>query len=175
MGMLFRLFHKFSLPKGGGLSTMTLLVLITVVQNQIYSKENPPLLLQRILANPHHRKTPGFSPFQVHFHHHIKNHLVDREESDLRLLGRIGSQEILHFLKWWEKKYFLRPSDLEGLYAANWVLEQKFPGKYWRGLNKRSKNQLKLRWFREVSHWLLPEYKQFLHEGGYRTTAIYRP
>jgi len=152
-----------------------LLALVFIQPDQVHSKETPPLFLQRILDNPHQKKTTRFSPFQVHFHQGIKNHLVDREESDLRLLGRIGTQEILHFLKWWEKKYFLRPADLEGLYAANPVLEQKFPGKYWRGLTARSKSQLKLRWFREVSHWLLPEYKLFLQEGGYRTTAIYRP
>jgi hypothetical protein len=155
---------------------LILLLLLKVsidVQTRTHSNENLPLFLQQLELRKQSSKE-GFDPFYFAFKR-IRNHLVEQSESDLRILMRMSDQEILLFLDWWERKYLLRPSDLEDLYSENFVLEQVNPGKYWRVASRRLRDQLRLGWFRKYHHYVLPEYKLFLKDTGYRSTTIHRP
>lgn len=138
-----------------------------------HSNENLPLFLQKLELRIQAGQE-GFNPFKFAFSR-VQNHLVDEEESDLRVLTRLSEQEILMFLDWWERKYYLRPADLEALYGENFVNEQINPGKFWRVASARLRNQLRLGWFRKYHHYVLPEYRLFLKDAGYRSTTIHRP
>lgn len=138
-----------------------------------HSNENLPLFLQKLEL----RRQAGqedFNPFKFAFAR-VQNHLIDEEESDLRILTRLSEPEILMFLDWWERKYYLRPADLEALYGENFVNEQINPGKFWRMASNRLRNQLRLGWFRKFHHYVFPEYRLFLKDLGYRSTTIHRP
>ncbi len=95
-----------------------------------------------------------------------ENYLVDEEESRDKVYNRLGSQQILNFLEWWEKKYLLSAMDLEGLYGGQHVLEQKHPGRYWKKLSSASKNKLRLSWFFDHSGKLFEEYAVYLKMKG---------
>jgi len=143
------------------------------IQARTHSNENLPLFLQKLEM----RRQAGdesFDPFYFAFVR-VKNHLVEQSESDLRILIRLTDQEILMFLNWWERKYYLRPADLEDLYGENFVNEQTNPGKFWRVASVRLRNQLRIGWFRKYHHFVFPEYKLFLKDTGYRSTTIHRP
>ena len=80
---------------------------------------------QKHLLEPEKIYKKPFDPFAYSFLQ-VKNHLVSSEESKFRVIGRMKSSEIVHFLSWWEQKYLLVSSDLESIYAANHSENQKF-------------------------------------------------
>ncbi|PCJ21434.1 MAG: hypothetical protein COB02_02255 [Candidatus Cloacimonadota bacterium] len=106
-------------------------------------------------------KRPYENPFLKNFHNQ-KNHLVDQDETDFITLQRLSSMELIAFLNWWEKKYFLIDTDLETLYGGNLSVEQINPGKYWRNLSHRFKNKLRINWFKKNNEKLLKEFKHYL-------------
>ena len=101
-------------------------------------------------------KRPYENPFLKNFKNE-KNHLIDTDETDLITFQRLSTMEILAFLRWWEKKYFLIDTDLETLYGGNLSTEQINPGKYWRNLSYRFKNKLRINWFKKNNIKLLKE------------------
>jgi hypothetical protein len=100
-------------------------------------------------------------PFALCFERQ-KNYLIDEEESDLTLFSRITRGEILSFLRWWETKYQLTAQDLEAIYGGQHVLEQKYPGRYWKKLDLETARQLRLSWWGQSNGLLLPEYKVYI-------------
>ena len=143
-----------------------------------YASEEMPLFLkpfyksrqtypsQKHLLEPEKIYKKPFDPFAYSFLQ-VKNHLVSREESKFRVIGRMKSSEIAHFLSWWEQKYLLVSSDLESIYAANHSENQKYPGKFWNGLSVRAQNRLKYQWFKVHNEVLMPEFELYLktHKG----------
>ena len=123
------------------------------------SRKSSPV--KKSLTEPQKPAKKPFDPFAYSFLQ-VKNHLVSREESNFRLIGRMKSSEIAHFLGWWEQKYLLVSSDLEAIYAANHSENQKYPGKFWQGLSTRAKNRLRYQWFKVNNEVLLPEFKLYL-------------
>jgi len=90
-----------------------------------------------------------------------KNPGVDKLDSDLMVLQRIGSGEILQFLKWWEDKYCLDAERLENIYSGH-AAELGREVRFWDSLGKLGQDQLRLSWFRENSIKIMPEYKLFI-------------
>lgn len=127
-------------------------------------KEDIPHFLKVYYDNQ--KKTPTqkarvFDPFRYSFEK-IKSHLVEKSESDYRTYTRIQKPEIIQFLAWWEKKYFLIDSDLEAIYAQNLVDDQIYPGKFWANSSRRTRNDLRLQWFKEHNDMIMPEYQLYL-------------
>ena len=121
---------------------------------------------QKIVKKP-------FDPFAYSFLQ-VKNHLISREESNFRLIGRMKSSEVAHFLSWWEQKYLLVASDLESIYAANHSENQIYPGKFWDGLSTRAQNRLRYQWFKIHNEVLIPEFKLYLQtDKGRGSTFIH--
>ena len=138
-----------------------------------YASEEIPLFLkpfyknrltnsvQKSLLEPKKIYKKAFDPFAYSFLL-VKNHLVSREENKFRVIGRMKSSEVAHFLSWWEQKYLLVSSDLESIYAANHSENQEHPGKFWAGLSTRAQNRLRYQWFKVHNEVLMPEFELYL-------------
>lgn len=138
---------------------------IPLFLKQFYKNRKAESPKRHILDKEKPAKRP-FDPFAYSFAQ-VKSHLVSREENDYRLIGRMSSSDIIHFLSWWEHKYLLLDADLEAIYGSNHAENQMYPGKFWRGLNVLTRNRLKCQWFKEHNEILLPELQLYLksHKG----------
>lgn len=152
-----------------------------------YAADEIPLFLQQfydnrqieepkkhILDRKPAEKRP-FDPFAYSFLQ-VKSHLVSREENDYRVVGRMSSSDIVHFLSWWEQKYLLLEADLETIYGSNHTENQMYPGKFWKGLSPQARNRLRCQWFKEHNEILLPELHLYLKSyKGVGSNFMFRP